>query len=87
MAWSKSTRIGIMLAIDVVFFFVELISGIIVGSLALQADAFHMLNDIISLLVGLWAVTLAKRATTDKYSFGVSKLSLLHACVLDGCER
>ncbi|KAK8103771.1 zinc cadmium resistance protein [Apiospora kogelbergensis] len=79
MAWSKSTRIGIMLAIDVVFFFVELISGIIVGSLALQADAFHMLNDIISLLVGLWAVTLAKRATTDKYSFGWLRAEILGA--------
>ncbi|KAK6818814.1 Zinc resistance conferring protein [Apiospora arundinis] len=82
MAWSKSTRIQIMLAIDVVFFVLELVSGIIVHSLALQADAFHMLNDIISLLVGLWAVTLAKRATTDKYSFGAIDifLSVVAAC-------
>jgi len=87
MAWSKSTRISIMLAIDVVFFVLELFTGFMVHSLALQADAFHMLNDIISLLVGLWAVTLAKRQTTDKYSFGVSELSLLHARLLDGCER
>ena len=71
MAWSKSLRIGIMLAIDVVFFLVELISGYLVGSLALTADAFHMLNDIISLCVGLWAVTVAKRATTNKFSYGV----------------
>ncbi|KAK7983724.1 hypothetical protein PG989_011126 [Apiospora arundinis] len=79
MAWSKSTRIQIMLAIDVVFFVLELVSGIIVHSLALQADAFHMLNDIISLLVGLWAVTLAKRATTDKYSFGWLRAEILGA--------
>lgn len=31
-----------MLAIDIVFFLVELISGFMVGSLALMADAFHM---------------------------------------------
>ncbi|KAK8074690.1 hypothetical protein PG997_009353 [Apiospora hydei] len=79
MAWSKSTRIGIMLAIDLVFFLIELISGLIVGSLALQADAFHMLNDIISLLVGLWAVTVAKRATTNKYSFGWLRAEILGA--------
>ncbi|KAK5319403.1 Zinc resistance conferring protein, partial [Exophiala xenobiotica] len=55
MAWSKSTRITVMLAIDTAFFFLEVGVGMIVGSLALMADAFHMLNDIISLLVGLWA--------------------------------
>lgn len=73
-----------MLAIDVVFFLLELISGFLVGSLALQADAFHMLNDIISLLVGLWAVTVAKRQTTDKYSFGVSDHP---SSICPGCER
>jgi hypothetical protein len=30
------------------------------------------LNDIISLLVGLWAVSVARKATTDKFSYGVS---------------
>jgi len=63
MAWSKSTRITVMLAIDTAFFFLEVGVGMIVGSLALMADAFHMLNDIISLLVGLWAVKAAKRPT------------------------
>jgi zinc transporter 1 len=33
-----------MLGIDAVFFLVELIVGLIVGSLALQADAFHMVR-------------------------------------------
>jgi zinc transporter 1 len=60
-----------MLGIDIVFFMVELISGITVHSLALTADAFHMLNDIISLFVGLWAVRISTRATTDKFSYGV----------------
>jgi len=42
MAWSKSTRITIMLAIDAAFFVLELGVGLLVGSLALMADAFHM---------------------------------------------
>ncbi|TQN67083.1 Zinc/cadmium resistance protein [Colletotrichum shisoi] len=79
MAWSKSTRISIMLAIDVVFFLVELIVGLIVKSLALTADAFHMLNDIISLCVGLWAVAVARKATTDKYSYGWLRAEILGA--------
>lgn len=44
MAWSKSTRITIMLAIDAAFFVLELGVGLVVGSLALMADAFHMVR-------------------------------------------
>lgn len=39
---SKSTRIIIMLVIDTCFFALELGVGLTVGSLALMADAFHM---------------------------------------------
>ncbi|KAI0881499.1 cation efflux protein [Annulohypoxylon maeteangense] len=79
MAWSKTTRISIMLAIDITFFLVELISGFMVHSLALMADAFHMLNDIISLIIGLWAVTVAQRATTNKFSYGWVRAEILGA--------
>jgi solute carrier family 30 (zinc transporter), member 1 len=44
MAWSKSTRITVMLAIDATFFILELGVGVAVGSLALMADAFHMVR-------------------------------------------
>ncbi|KAK1764864.1 cation efflux protein [Phialemonium atrogriseum] len=79
MAWSKTTRISVMLGIDTVFFLLELIVGLIVGSLALMADAFHMLNDIISLLVGLWAVLVARKATTNKYTYGWLRAEILGA--------
>ncbi|KAB8304179.1 hypothetical protein EYC80_003598 [Monilinia laxa] len=79
MAWSKSTRILIMLLIDAVFFIVELGVGMWVGSLALMADAFHMLNDIISLAVGLWAVKASRKNTSDKYSFGFLRAEILGA--------
>jgi zinc transporter 1 len=44
MGLSKSTRIMILLAIDTAFFFVELIAGYTVHSLALVADSFHMVG-------------------------------------------
>ncbi|KAH6657296.1 cation efflux protein [Truncatella angustata] len=77
MGLSKSTRISIMLGIDTVFFLVELIAGIAVHSLALTADAFHMLNDIISLAVGLWAVRISKRQSTNKFSYGWVRAEIL----------
>ncbi|KAH6845315.1 cation efflux protein [Chaetomium sp. MPI-CAGE-AT-0009] len=79
MGWSKSTRIKVMLALDTVFFLLELGVGFAVHSLALMADAFHMLNDIISLLVGLWAVSVASKATTDKFSYGWLRAEILGA--------
>ena len=56
----KEVRILTLLVIDTTFFFIELISGYAVHSLALIADSFHMLNDIISLVIALWAVNVAK---------------------------
>ncbi|KAL1893390.1 Zinc resistance conferring protein [Ceratocystis pirilliformis] len=79
MAWSKETRIITMLAIDIVFFAVELTSGFMLHSLALMADAFHMLNDIISLFIGLWAVRAAQKASDDKYSYGYLRAEILGA--------
>lgn len=79
MGWSKPTRIKVMIGIDVVFFLLELSVGFAVHSLALMADAFHMLNDIISLLVGLWAVSVAQKATTDRFSYGWVRAEILGA--------
>ena len=53
------------------YFVVELSTGIIVNSLALIADAGHMLTDVVALLMGLVALLLARHGrTTDKRSFG-----------------
>ncbi|KFY67410.1 hypothetical protein V496_01601 [Pseudogymnoascus sp. VKM F-4515 (FW-2607)] len=68
-----------MLAIDTAFFLLELGVGMAVGSLALMADAFHMLNDIISLVVGLWAVKAAQKPRSDKFSFGWVRAEILGA--------
>ncbi|MDL9938568.1 cation diffusion facilitator family transporter [Gordonia sp. ABSL1-1] len=53
------------------FFVVELVAGIAVNSLALIADAGHMLTDVVALVMGLVALLLARHgATTDVRSFG-----------------
>lgn len=82
MAFSKSTRILILLAIDSVFFLIELITGYAVHSLALVADSFHMLNDVLSLCVGLWAVKVANQRTSSKsYTYGWQRAETLGALV------
>ncbi|WPH01700.1 zinc/cadmium resistance protein [Acrodontium crateriforme] len=82
MALSKSTRILILLAIDSAFFLLELITGYYVHSLALVADAFHMLNDVLSLCVGYWAVKVATQKTSSKmYTYGWQRAETLGALI------
>lgn len=82
MPLSKSSRIIILLAIDSAFFFVELIIGYAVHSLALVADSFHMLNDVLSLCVGLWAVKVAnQKMSSNMYTYGWQRAETLGALV------
>src|ERR1700750_383339 len=81
MALSKSRRMQLLLAIDVVFFFIELIVGYAVHSLALVADSFHMLNDVLSLCVGLWAVRVANTGSSKMYTYGWQRAETLGALV------
>ncbi|KAF2874956.1 cation efflux protein [Massariosphaeria phaeospora] len=82
MGLSKSNRIIVLLAIDSVFFLLELVVGYAVHSLALVADSFHMLNDVLSLCVGLWAVKVANDKTNSKmYTYGWQRAETLGALV------
>ena len=49
----------IALVITTIFLVVELVGGLISGSLALVSDAGHMFSDALSLLLSLGAITLA----------------------------
>lgn len=53
-----------------------------VHSLALVADSFHMLNDVLSLCVGLWAVKVANSKTNSKtFTYGWQRAETLGALV------
>lgn len=60
------TRVSRMLAASAIlgaFFLIELITALAINSLALLADAGHMLTDLVALFMGLTAVTLARRGS------------------------
>ncbi|CAI4064788.1 hypothetical protein N7582_002792 [Saccharomyces uvarum] len=79
---SKEIRIISLLLLDTVFFAIEIITGYMSHSLALIADSFHMLNDIISLVVALWAVNVAKNKNPDStYTYGWKRAEILGALV------
>ncbi|WP_445162340.1 cation diffusion facilitator family transporter [Mycobacterium sp. Dal123C01] len=47
------------------FFVIELTTSLLINSLALLADAGHMLTDVVAVFMGLGAVMLAKRGSTS----------------------
>ncbi|WVR05770.1 hypothetical protein IAU60_002795 [Kwoniella sp. DSM 27419] len=81
MGLSRQARIITLLVIDTVFFFVELIAGYAVGSLALVADSFHMLNDVLSLVVALYTIKLATSPSDDANSYGWQRAEILGALI------
>lgn len=56
-------------------------TGYAVHSLALVADSFHMLNDVLSLCVGLWAVRVANTGSSKMYTYGWQRAETLGALV------
>ena len=77
---SKSFKLIFQLTLTAVFFFVELIVGYIGNSMALVADSFHMLSDVISLIIGLLAVRMASKRSS-KNTFGWVRAEVLGALV------
>lgn len=61
------------------FFFVELIYGFAIGSLALQADAFHMASDLIALFVGFYSLRAAQREATVFATYGWTRMEIVGA--------
>lgn len=76
-------RLAVVLAITLVFTGVEVVGGLAAGSLALLADAAHMLSDNVALGAALVAVWLAARPSTPERSFGFQRLEVL-AALLNG---
>jgi cobalt-zinc-cadmium efflux system protein len=74
-------RLTLALAITAVVMLVELIGGWLAGSLALLADAAHMLADVAALGLALVAAWIAQRPATPERSFGFMRLEILAALI------
>jgi cobalt-zinc-cadmium efflux system protein len=71
--------LAVTLALTASFTVVEVVGGLLTGSLALLADAGHMLSDNLSLGVALFAAWLAGRPETPEKSFGYKRAEILAA--------
>lgn len=74
-------RLVTVLTLTGVFVLVEIVGAIWTGSLALAADAGHMLTDFGGLALALFAVWIAGRPPTPAKTFGYYRVEILAALV------
>jgi cobalt-zinc-cadmium efflux system protein len=61
------------------YFVTELVAGWLTGSLALLADAGHMLTDVAGLGLALFAIHMAERPATSERTYGYYRTEILAA--------
>ena len=77
--YNKPIVIGIIL--NVAFIAIEIFYGLISNSVALISDAGHNFSDVISLVLALIAAMLIKKKSTEKFTYGYKKGSILIALI------
>lgn len=72
-------RLKIVLLLTGSYLIVEVVGGILSKSLALLADAGHMLTDVAGLIVALLAIQLAEKPADPERTFGYYRAEILAA--------
>lgn len=78
-AVSNQKRLGLVLALAAAYMIAEVIGGLVTNSLALLADAGHMLSDVGSLALALAAMWMAGRPAGARHTYGYYRTEILAA--------
>ncbi|ESR25545.1 cation diffusion facilitator family transporter [Lutibaculum baratangense] len=78
-AHASETRLAIAAALTGVFMLAEVVGGVLSGSLALIADAGHMLTDFAALSMSWFAFRLARRPADWQRTYGYDRFQILVA--------
>lgn len=74
-------RLGIAVALAAGYMLAEVAGGLLTNSLALLADAGHMLSDVAALSLSLFALWMAERPPTTRRTYGYYRMEILAALV------
>lgn len=78
---ANSRRLAITLGLVTLYMVAEVVGGLLTNSLALLADAGHMLSDAGALALSLFAIWLAARPARSSYTYGYYRTEILAALV------
>src|SRR3954447_16931777 len=82
--WHEHTsdqRLVLALALNLLLTVVEVIAGLLSGSLALVADAIHNLSDCGSFVIALVARRIGRRPLDDRRTFGYRRAEIIGALI------
>jgi len=80
-AGTKQQLLKIVFALTAVYLVAEVVGGLLTNSLALLADAGHMLTDVGGLGLALLAIRFAERPATEERTYGFYRVEILAAVV------
>lgn len=72
-------RLVLVLSLTTLYLIAEVVGGLLTNSLALLADAGHMLTDSAGLVLALIAIKLAERQATSQRTYGYYRMEILAA--------
>ena len=78
-AGQSERRLAVVCALTLAYLVVEIVAGILTGSLALLADAGHMFTDVAGLVLALFAIRIARRPATPERTYGYYRIEILAA--------
>jgi len=78
-AGRNKRRLAIVLGLTTLYLIAEVVGGLLTGSLALLADAGHMLTDVAGLGLALLAIRFAERPATPERTYGFYRVEILAA--------
>lgn len=78
-AGRNKRRLAIVLGLTTLYLVAEVVGGLLTGSLALLADAGHMLTDVAGLGLALLAIWFAERPAIPERTYGYYRVEILAA--------
>ncbi|MBS1738220.1 MAG: cation transporter [Bacteroidetes bacterium] len=78
-SYQNKGKLKLVLGLTLSYLAAEVIGGIVTNSLALLADAGHMLTDVGGLAFALFAINIAQRKTTEQKTYGYYRAEILAA--------
>ncbi len=83
-AGASRGRLLVALCLSATVLVAEIVTALLTGSLALLADAGHMLTDVVGLVIALTAAHLSVRPATDRSTWGMRRAEVIGAALQAG---
>lgn len=81
---TSTARLFITMMLNFLITVVEVVGGILSGSLSLLSDALHNFSDGIAIIISYIAIRLGRHPQTAKFTFGLKRAEILAAVINSG---